>query len=470
MARRIEAVRSTLPVVAIVGRPNVGKSTFFNRLVGAKRAIVDDAPGVTRDRLMVPARHEDRAFLLVDTGGFEADASTDDTAMAAHVRRQALEAIKDAQAIICVVDGPAGLGPADRELLRLVQTASLPLFVAVNKIDSPSRDGLLYDFFAAGIEQLFPISAAHGHGIDALMDAVVATLAPTGAGGATAGGGTRLAFIGRPNAGKSSLVNRLLGMERTIVSPEAGTTRDAIDTAITVDDTPYVLIDTAGIRRRSRIKDPLEGHGAVRALGTIERTDIALVVLDANEGLSDQDAHIVARAWDAGRGVILLFNKIDTLPPERRTRAHFERLLANARPAFANLPVLCVSAHTGDGLDGLFPLVARVARSMTLEMATPRLNTLLRRATDAVAPPSGGGGKPIRLLYAAQTGRRPPEITIFSSAPAKISVAYTRYLTSGFAEAFRIVGVPLRIKYRSRRDTPTGRARTERIGQRARTR
>jgi GTP-binding protein len=235
-----------------------------------------------------------------------------------------------------------------------------------------------------------------------------------------------------------------------LVSPEAGTTRDAIDTPITAGGVPYVLIDTAGIRRQGRISNPLERHGAVRALGTLTRTDLVLIVLDAADGITDQDARIVGRAWEAGRGIVLLANKWDTLPVERRRPEAFRRALAAHRPAFASLPLVCVSARTGEGLDGLFPVVARVARGYNADLSTPALNRALQAALAATRPPSPGG-RALRLFYAAQTARQPPQVTIFASAPRLIPAAYSRYLTTKLSSAFRLTGVPLRLKFRSRR-------------------
>jgi GTP-binding protein len=449
-----------LPVVAVVGRPNVGKSTLFNRLVRARRAIVDNVPGVTRDRVDAPAEHDGRRFLCVDTGGFVAEAPRDPAAMAARVRAQALTAIADADCVVCVLDGPAGLLPEDRETIDVLRRSGKPVLYVVNKLDTAAHEPLLHDFHAAGLARLFPVSAAHGRGVAALRDAVVAALPPAAAEAAPARG-TRLALVGRPNVGKSSLLNRLLGEERTIVAPEPGTTRDAVDTPITVDGRPYVLIDTAGIRRRGRIVEPLERHGAVRALGILERSDLVLVVLDATEGMTEQDARLAGRAWEAGRGVILLANKWDRMPRGARDVAAFRDAVAAAHPAFADLPLLCVSAATGEGLADLFPMVARLERAYAATLPTPALNRALRAAVDAHPPPSPGG-RAVRLLYAVQTGCRPPAVTVFASAPPAIPPAYARYLTGRFVEAFRLRGVPLRIRFRSRRTASEGRGRDTR--------
>jgi GTP-binding protein len=446
---RVQPVASDLPVVALVGRPNVGKSTLFNRLVRARRAIVDDIPGVTRDRVVAPATHEGRVFLCVDTGGFLAEAPADPAALSSLVRAQTLTAVEEADVIVCVFDAAAGFAPADRETARLLARSGKPIVWVVNKVDTPARDGLLYDFYTAGVEGLLPVSSAHGRGVDDLRDAIVGAL-PGGGAGATGAPGPRLALLGRPNVGKSSLLNRLLGQERAIVAPEAGTTRDAVDTPITVDGVPYMLIDTAGIRRRTRVEDPLERHGAVRALGTLARADVALVVLDAAQGMTDQDTRIVARAWDAGRAVVVLANKWDTLPPRGRDPEDFRRALVASRPAFATLPVLAVSARTGEGLGRVFPVVREVADAHARSIPTAALNRALADATAATPPPSPGG-RALRFFYAAQTGRRPPEVVVFANAPGAVPPAYARYLVNRLSETFGLAGVPLRLRFRPRR-------------------
>jgi GTP-binding protein len=281
-----------------------------------------------------------------------------------------------------------------------------------------------------------------------LLDAVVAALPIAPA--AVPEAGTQLAIVGRPNVGKSSLLNRLLGQERVLVSAAPGTTRDAVDTPVTVGGRPYVLIDTAGIRRRSRVEGALERHGAVRALGTIARADMVLVVLDATQGMTDQDARIVGRALEAGRAVILLANKWDLVQGVERDVKRFRERVRGLNPGFAELPLLCVSATTGEGLEGLFNQVARVEAGYRATMATPALNRTLERAVAAHAPPSPQG-RAIRLFYATQTATAPPEITVFASAPGSIPAAYTRYLAKRLADAFGLVGVPLRLRYRARR-------------------
>jgi GTP-binding protein len=448
MGARVEPVTTDLPVVAIVGRPNVGKSTLFNRIVRSKRAIVDDAPGVTRDRVIAAATYGGRTFLCVDTGGFLAENPRDPKAIEAQVRAQALAAVEEADVLVCVVDGHAGLSPVDRETVRLLARSGKPLLLAVNKIDGPTRDALVHEFYRLGIDRLYPISSAHGRGMDDLLDAVVERLPVREA--AAPAAGTRIALVGRPNVGKSSLLNQLLGSERALVSPRPGTTRDAIDTPVVVKGRPYVLIDTAGIRRRSRVEDQLERHGAVRALGMLERSDIVLVVLDATEGLTDQDSRIVGRAWEAGRAVILLANKWDLVAGPERDVKRFRERLRTMSPGFADLPLLCVSAETGEGLESLFNQVERIESGYRMTVTTALLNRTLQSAVGAHEPPSRGG-RNVRLYYATQTATAPPAFVIFTNAPGSISPDYTRYLVNRFTGAFGLEGVPVRIVYRPRR-------------------
>jgi GTP-binding protein len=455
-----------LPVVALVGRPNVGKSSLFNRIVRARRAIVDDVPGVTRDRVLARAEHAGRAFTCVDTGGFLADVPRDPAALSAQVRAQALAAVAEADCVICVLDGAAGLAPADRDTVRLLARSGKPVVFAVNKIDVQGHELRVPEFHRAGVETLFPVSAAHGRGLHELLDEVVAHLPPLPGTLPAEAPPTRLALVGRPNVGKSSLLNRLLGAERALVAAEAGTTRDATDTPVRIDGRPWVLIDTAGIRRRGRVSDDVERHGAVRALGILERADLVGVVLDASQGMTDQDARLVGRAWEAGRGVILLANKWDLLGGPARDVAVFRRGVASAHPAFAALPILCISARTGEGLEGLFGVLAQVERSYRVAMPTPELNRVLRAAVEAHVPPARDG-RPVRLFYVTQTGAAPPEVSVFASAPARIPAAYQRYLRTRFVEAFGLLGVPLRVRFRARRDAAVSGPRTGGRGRRS---
>jgi len=439
---------SALPVVVLVGRPNVGKSSLFNRLLGQRRAIVDDQPGVTRDRLLGTVVDEDRSYVCVDTGGFDARPPDDDALLAA-VREQALGAVRDADCVVLVVDGSAGAAPADVDLARLLRRTGRPLVVAVNKIDVPAHDARLHDFHGLGTMPLVATSAAHGRGLEELRSAIREHLPASDADASGATQATRLALVGRPNVGKSSLLNRLLGVDRVVVSPTAGTTRDAIDTPIRLGGRPFVLVDTAGIRRRGRIRDRLEGHGAVRALGMLTRSDLVTVVLDATEGMTDQDARIVGRALEAGRGVLLAANKWDLLPSGVTLRAVQQRM-ARQHPGLGRLPVVGVSAKTGRGLADLTKRVLALETAYRRRISTADLNRLLQRAVASTAPPSPEG-RPIRFFYATQTGSAPPTFAIFVSAPSRVPAAYVRYLENALRERFGLVGVPITVRLRSRR-------------------
>jgi GTP-binding protein len=436
-------------LVVIVGRPNVGKSALFNRIVGAQRAIVDDVPGVTRDRLVAPVAHGCRRFLCVDTGGFHAQPDRA-AALGARVRETALAAVAEADVIVCVVDGQAGALPDDVALVRLLLRTGKPLVIAVNKLDVPSQDALLADFHRAGVAEVIATSAAHRRGISELLDAVVAKVPATPTEAPAPDDATRVALIGRPNVGKSSLLNRLCGEERALVSPEPGTTRDVVDTRVVLDGRPYVFVDTAGVRRRGRVTDPIERHGAVRALAALERADVVLLILDATDGMTEQDARLAGRALEAGRGVILVANKWDLVPDDVRRAIVRRSALTRAHPGFAHLPVVPVSALQGDGLERLPPALRQVERSFDRVFQTASLNRALQAALREHGLTSGRR-RAARVFYATQTRRRPPEVTVFVSDPGDVPAAYRRYLAKRLAEAFDLSGVALRLTCRRRR-------------------
>lgn len=439
-----------LPVVAIMGRPNAGKSTLFNRLVHAQRAIVDRRPGVTRDRNMSRAEWNGRGFLLVDTGGFEdADAST----LAESVRAQSVRAAADADVVIALLDGREGLSPADRDLVQQLRQLRKPVLYAVNKLDTPALDNEAAEFFALGLDEVFPVSAAHGRGIDALMERVVQLLpVPETTAASAAREAARpvaLAIVGRPNVGKSSLLNRLVGFERAIVDATPGTTRDAIDTPFVYAGRPYLLLDTAGIRRRPRVQEQLERSSVVRALRALDRAEIAILVIDATEGITEQDARISGYASERGRALLLVINKWDAVPREQRSCDHFLGEVHRQYPTLAHAPALFLSARTGAGVDAVFPALEKLIAVHRKEVRTVELNAVLGQATAAQAPASVQGKRP-RFFYATQTGTAPPVITIFTSAPELVQSAYERYLANSFREAFGLHGTPLRLRFRPR--------------------
>jgi GTPase len=441
-----EPLRRRLPTVAIVGRPNVGKSTLFNRLAHTQRAIVDGQPGVTRDRNIAAARWDGHAFLLVDTGGFE-DAGQ--STLATAVRTQSALAAEEADVVVGVFDGREGLNPVDHELVRRLRTLRKPVFYAVNKLDTPAHDDAAAEFFALGLPEVFPISVAHGRGIGELMDHVVAQLPSLPVARPDDQEAVMLALVGRPNVGKSSLLNRIVGFERAIVDAAPGTTRDAVDTPFRHADRSYVLVDTAGIRRRPRVQEHIERASAVRALRALERAEVALLVIDAIEGMVDQDARIAGYAWERGRALLLVVNKWDAVPRERRDRTLVRAGIQEQYATLANVPCVFVSALAGQGVQTVFPALERLVAAHRTQIRTVELNEVLNRATRAQAPPSVHGKRP-RFYYATQTGCAPPAITIFTSAPQYVQTAYERYLANEFRKAFDLYGTPLHLYFRAR--------------------
>ena len=445
-----------LPVVALVGRPNTGKSTLFNRLTRSRRALVAPTPGVTRDRNIALAERDGRRVLVVDTGGFEADEAAP---LNRAVRAQALLAAEEADAIVVVLDGRAGLSPLDRQLFERLRALRQPLFVAVNKLDTPKQELLVHEFHALGIEPLYALSAEHGHGVDALMDDVVARLPEQPAAAATGESPTAVAIIGRPNVGKSSLLNRLLGWERAIVSELPGTTRDALDTPVRHAGREYLLVDTAGVRRRPRVQGQLERASVVRALRALERAEIGLLVVDAVEGVTEQDARIAGYAWERGRALVLIVNKWD-VAPARDARAAAARI-DQRYPSLAVVPKLFVSARTGRGVLQIWSAIDAAAAQHRIRLSTPKLNQVIGRAAVAQAPPLVKGARP-HLYYATQTGYAPPTVTIFASHPQRIAPGYERYLTNQLRAAFGLVGTPLRLRFRARERPAQSRPRRRR--------
>ncbi len=433
---------AALPRVVLVGRPNAGKSTLFNRLLRRRKALVDPTPGVTRDANEGVAVFGDRAVLLVDTGGFEAEGAA---GLDVAVRACSLGAIADAALVVYVLDGKAGLSAADEAAARELRRRGAPVLFVVNKLDSPRREAGAGEFYRLGAADLISVSAEHGHGIPDLIETMLARVPAAAAPGESTA--IRVGIIGRPNVGKSSLVNRLLGYARTLVHETAGTTRDAVDTLLEVGGTRYLLIDTAGIRRRARIHERIEKFAAAKALETVGRADVVVLVLDASEGATDQDMRIASRAWEEGRGLLVVANKWDLQRTAAKTfiddvRIHY--------PSLAGVPVLTLSARTGAGVDALLPAVKRIAAAHAIELRTPRLNEVLAAAVRAKEPPLAHGRRP-KLFYATQVGRRPPTIAIFTNAPTAIHPSYHRYLQKQIAAAFRVTGTPLRVQFRGRR-------------------
>jgi GTP-binding protein len=445
---------SRTPLIAIVGRPNVGKSTLFNRFAGRRRALVDDVPGLTRDRIAQSIEVAGRRVVVVDTAGFEPAARG---SLAAAVQEQARTAVRDADAILFVVDGLAGLLPEDEAIARELRKSRRPIALLVNKMDTPRHDPRAGEFHRLGFEPTRTISAEHGRGAWDALEEVVEALPPApDEPEPDDAGAVRIAIVGRPNVGKSSLVNRLLGEQRMVVSEEGGTTRDAVDTRVEREDGVYVLVDTAGLRRRGRRDRLGEGPSAIAALRALERADVALVVTDASEGVTDLDVNVLGLAREAGCAAALVLNKWDLCakrPPSERERL---REAAAQRLRFAaDVPQVAVSALSGSRVASLWALARRLAMAGRTRIATAALNRWLADATGAHEPAMAQRGtrkRPLKLLYATQTGVRPPSFVIFCSDPIGVKESYRRYLEKRLRERFDLAGTPIRISFRSRRE------------------
>jgi GTP-binding protein len=445
-----------LPIVAIVGRPNVGKSTLFNRYAGFRRALVENEPGITRDAIAEEVELEDgRRILLVDTAGLDPDP---DGELPSAIQEQARTAIEQADAVLFVVDGEAGLVAVEQELARTLHRSSKPVALAVNKLDHPSHAPRIADFARLGFASVHGVSAEHGHGAwDALED-LASRLPAAGEEAPEAAPEderpARIAMVGRPNVGKSSLVNRLLGAERVVVSKVPGTTRDSVDTRLLVDGRSYTLVDTAGLRSPGRRTRLAERGSALMTVRSLERADVAVVVLDAGEGPTDQDAHVLQLAQDRGCPVVIAANKWD-LVVERGERAasDADAAIRHALHFMPDAPVLHVSARTGAGVKRILHEAERVASAGRRRIATSELNRWLREAVSRHEPAMAQRGmrrRPIKFFYATQTGVRPPTFMLFCTEPASVKPSYRRFLENRLREAFDLRGTPVRLRLRAR--------------------
>lgn len=430
------------PVVAIVGRPNAGKSTFFNRLTRSKDALVDDVPGVTRDRHYGSVSWNGIDFTVIDTGGFyfaDADAFSEKT------HAQVRFAVADADAIIVLFDGAQGVSPYDRDMVELLRTVTVPVFFTVNKIDTDAREPNLYEFYSLGIEALYSISAEHGHGIMELLDRVTEVLPATAA--EPAAEPIRLGIIGRPNVGKSSLVNRITGEERAIVSDVPGTTRDAIDTPFEINGRSYILIDTAGIRRKSKVNEKLEKFAIIKALDTLARCDIALIMIDADAGITEQDIRIAGYAFEKGRACIFLLNKWDLVEKDDKTFTRYKENLRDEAKYLNFAPILTISAKTGRRIPKIFEIVETVFDQYARRIGTGPLNRIITEATEQTEP-SMFRGRRLKFYYTTQTGTRPPTFVCFVNYPEGVHFSYQRYLINQIREATGLDSVPVRLLLR----------------------
>jgi GTP-binding protein len=432
-------------LVAIVGRPNVGKSTLFNRLVGYSKAIVDDAPGITRDRNYAPVDLAGRPVTLVDTGGFD---SAEKVGMMAQVRAQTLAAVEEADLIILLTDGKQGLSPHDRDLVDILRRGQRPFLLAVNKIDSPEKEDLLSEFHELGISPVLPISASHGYGVRSFVDHV-ADMLPELPRPDSLKDVVRVSVIGRPNVGKSSLINRLIGEERTLVTDIPGTTRDPVDIMVEREGRPYLFVDTAGIRRKGKVSHKVEKFSVMRSLRSLERSDVALLLVDAAEGVTDQDAHVAGYAVESGRAVILVFNKWDLVKEknkaQKKIRGYFDLKLRFL--SFA--PYVTASALSGLRVERVFPLIDEVFEQFSTRFPTGQVNRVLEKAVEMHTPPYAGRGR-LKFFYATQASVRPPTFVVFVNKPDKVHFSYHRYLSNTFREAFGLDKVPVRVLLRHR--------------------
>jgi len=433
----------TLPIVAVVGRPNVGKSTFVNRMIQSQDAIVHAQSGVTRDRSYHRADWNGREFMLVDTGGIE---FSSDDAFGASIRDQAVHAAREADAVVLLVDGSTGVAPGDEEVAALLRRETTPVFLVVNKLDEPGREDAVHEFWALGLGQPWPVSALHGHGSGDLLDAIVEALPvsepePEGA-------AVGVAIIGKPNAGKSSLFNALLGQERAIVSEVPGTTRDAIDTLLTSGESVFRLVDTAGLRRKSQIGESVEYYGFVRAMRAIDRADVAILVVDASTGVTDQDQRVARFAAERGCGIVIALNKWDLIEGAE-AKAEIAKSLPEKLGFVAYAPVVRVSALNRAGIGKVLPAVDAVYASYTRTIPTSALNRLL---TDmrASGHTISKGGKVLRLQYATQTGTKPPVFTFFANHPRLVDANFERYVENRLRGSFDLTGTPVRLKFRQK--------------------
>jgi GTPase len=433
-------------LVALIGRPNVGKSTLFNRMTKRRDALVDPAPGVTRDRHYARVSWDEQPFVLVDTGGIEDD---DDT-ITGHIRNQAMLAIEEADIIFFLMDGREGLTPSDIEIVDLLRRTEKKVFYIVNKIDSLDvEDALLSPFWELGVEMLWPLSGDHGYGFGSLMDAVSPHLRKIEMPLNLPENTMRVAFLGRPNVGKSSMINAIIGQERMVVSDLAGTTRDSVDTLVSRDQYNYLLIDTAGIRRKGKTTEKLEKFCVLKALKALERCDIALVLIDAEEGVTEQDTKIIGYTQDQGRALIVLINKWDLLKADTKRQEQLLEELQIAIKFIPFAPVLKVSALTGTGIKRLFPEIGKVYRQFYQRFPTAALNRLLAEAVAHHEPPYHHGRR-LKFYYTAQLATAPPRFAVIANDPDGIHFSYQRYLTNYFREGLGLDKVPIRLFFRER--------------------
>ncbi|MDJ0877727.1 MAG: ribosome biogenesis GTPase Der [Halieaceae bacterium] len=432
-----------IPVIALVGRPNVGKSTLFNRLTRSRDALVADFPGLTRDRKYGEARHQGQHFIVIDTGGITGEEEGIDS----HMADQSLTAVAEADAVLLLVDARAGLTAGDEELVTYLRRSNKPFHLLVNKIDGIDEDSVLPDFYALGVEHLHPIAASHGRGVKAMLDDVLAGFVIEAAEEEEhEDRGVRVAIIGRPNVGKSTLVNRLLGEDRVVVYDQPGTTRDSIYIDYERDDKRYTLIDTAGVRRRKNVKEVVEKFSIVKTLKAIDDAHVVVLVMDASEGLVEQDLHLLGQAIDAGRGLVLALNKWDGMDSDDKQRVRYE---LDRRLKFIDYAdIHFISALHGTGVGHLYKSIDAAYQSATRKLSTNQLTRILEDAVMDHEPPMINGRR-IKLRYAHAGGQNPPLIVIHGNQTGKVPASYQRYLEKIFRRELKLAGTPVRVEFRT---------------------
>ncbi len=434
------------PIIAIVGRPNVGKSALFNKIAGKRISIVEDTPGITRDRIYSEAEWLGREVLLVDTGGIE---PANGDIILTEMRAQADIAIETADVIIFVADVRDGVTAADMDVASMLQKSGKPIVLCCNKVDAPGNPPMaLYEFYNLGLGDPIPVSSIHGMGVGDLLDAVFSHLPPYEK-SEDETGDIRVAILGKPNSGKSSLINKILGENRVIVSPVAGTTRDAIDSYYEKDGTNYILVDTAGIRKKSKITDQIERFSVIRALAALERSDVAVIMIDADEGISEQDAKIAGYAHESGKATVIAVNKWDLIEKENKTLGEYKRSVMDVLSFMTYAPIVFISAKTGQRVDKVFDLIKYVNEKNNIRISTGLLNDVLIDAMSKNQPPSDKG-KRLKIYYITQASTKPPTFIMFVNDQKLAHFSYVRYIENKIRETFALDGTPIRFIIRER--------------------
>ncbi|THB77120.1 MAG: ribosome biogenesis GTPase Der [Desulfobulbaceae bacterium] len=440
---------NTITIVALIGRPNVGKSTLFNRITRSRKAIVDPTPGVTRDRQYERVTWKDHHFIIVDTGGIDDDP---DDQMVDDIRSQAMAAMEEADCIIFLFDGKTGPMPTDFEVMKLLRKSEKQVLFVVNKVDGPEIEhDRMTPFYELGVDHLYPVSAEHNYGFDTLMDHLIEQLPEESTAADIPDNTIKLAFFGRPNVGKSSMINRILGEQRMVVSEVSGTTRDSVDTLLSHKERNYLLIDTAGIRRKGKTKEKLEKFSILKALSALERCDIAVVLLDASEGITEQDTKVIGYTQDAGCGLVLVINKWDLVKDDKKRQKQILEEIARAVPFVGFAPLITASAKTGIGFKKIFPTVGSVFKQFTANFPTAALNRLLADAVEHHTPPIYKN-KRLKFYYTSQLRSEPPTFIVMTNSYKGVHFSYERYLTNRYREGLGLDKVPVRLIFKDKKD------------------